>query len=113
MVKIKKSSLRHFLDRPERNTSFMESSNLVALFGRSLHLTSPPQGSVNVRLGNVVQGPGGKWVPCATEVSDGVYCSGLFEVGPGKRQVCVAGVPCRSPELALYRAIQIASTAAA
>ncbi len=91
----------------------MKTSNFNTLFSRALHLTSPPPGSINVRLGSAVEGPGGTWVPCATEVADGVYYAGLFEVGPGRRQVCIADVTCNSPELALYQATQIASSAAA
>lgn len=76
-------------------------------------LSSPPPGSVNVLIGKKVEGPGGKWVPCATKVPDGAYYSGLFQVGPGQRQVCAASVSFHCPNEALSRAIDLASSAAA
>ena len=76
-------------------------------------VSSPPPGSVNVRVGRTVEGPGGKWVPCATEISGGVFFSGLFEVGPGRRQVCAAELPLHCADEALSRAIELASSAAA
>ena len=76
-------------------------------------LSSPPPGSVNVLIGKKVEGPGGKWVPCATKMADGAYYSGLFQVGPGQRQVCAASVSFRCPNEALSRAIDLASSAAA
>ena len=74
---------------------------------------SPPPGSRNVRLGKVIKGPGGNWVPCATEVADGVYYSGLFMVGSGRRQVCASDVALPCADMALSRAIELASSAAA
>ncbi|MEL6167496.1 MAG: hypothetical protein AAFR35_02310 [Pseudomonadota bacterium] len=76
-------------------------------------VSGPPPGAVNVRVGDRVEGPGGSWVPCATEIATGVFCSSLFEVGAGRRQVCAANAPFRCPEEALSRAIELASTAAA
>ncbi len=76
-------------------------------------LSSPPPGSINVLLGSKVEGPGGNWIPCATKTTDGSYYSGLFQVGPGQRQVCAANVPLRCPKEALSRAIELASSAAA
>lgn len=76
-------------------------------------VSAPPPGSVNVRFGKSVEGPGGRWVPCATEVADGVFCSGLFEVGPGRRQVCAANTRFRSADDALLSAIELARSAAA
>jgi len=87
--------------------------NISKLLNSSVMLSSPPPGSINVRLGKKVEGPGGKWVPCATEVASGVYVSAVFEVGPGRRQVCAAGHPVRSPDEALSRAVTLACTAAA
>lgn len=86
---------------------------LDRLLVASTAVASPPPGSVNVRVGRVVEGPGGAWVPCATEVAGGVYYSGLFQVGPGRRQVCAAdrAMPCA--DQALSRAIELASFAAA
>lgn len=82
------------------------------IFDASFTVSSPPPGSVNVRLGKVVEGPGGRWVPCATKVEGGFFYSGLFQVGPGRRQVCSTdrALPC--PEQALSRAIELASSAA-
>ncbi len=76
-------------------------------------LSSPPPGSVNVLVGKRVEGPGGKWIPCATKIADGSYYSGLFQVGPGKRQVCAADMPLHCPNEALSRATELASAAAA
>ncbi len=87
--------------------------DLARLFDVSALVSSPPPGSVNVRVGKSVEGPGGKWVPCATEVSVGVYCSGLFEVGPGRRQVCASGAPMGSADEAFMHALELASVAAA
>lgn len=87
--------------------------NLAELLDPSVMVSSPPPGSVNVRVGKSVEGPGGKWVPCATEIPGGVFCSSLFEVGPGRRQVCAASIPLRSADEALSRAIELASAAAA
>jgi len=86
--------------------------NSTNWFDNSAGLTSPPPGSVNVLVGKKVEGPGGKWIPCATKTADGAYYSGLFQVGPGKRQVCAASVPLRCPNEALTRAIDLASSAA-
>lgn len=76
-------------------------------------VSSPPPGSINVRIGKTVEGPGGKWVPCATQVAGGVYCSSVFEVGPGRRQVCAANAPMTCADEALSKAIALASSAAA
>lgn len=87
--------------------------DIAELFDVSLMVSGPPPGSVNVRVGESVEGPGGKWVPCATRVSDGYFCSSLFEVGPGRRQVCAANVPLDTVDEALSGAIKLASSAAA
>lgn len=87
--------------------------NLAILLNEYATLTSPPPGSINVLLGKKVEGPGGRWIPCATQTTDGTYYSGLFQVGPGQRQVCAAQVPLRCPNEALARAIALASDAAA
>lgn len=87
--------------------------NLAKLLDPSVMVSSPPPGSVNVRVGRTVEGPGGKWVPCATEISGGVFFSGLFQVGPGRRQVCAADLPMHCADEALSRAIELASSAAA
>jgi hypothetical protein len=87
--------------------------NLANLLNPSAMVSSPPPGSVNVRVGRTVEGPGGKWVPCATEIAGGVYYSSLFEVGPGRRQVCAADLALPCADEALSRAIELASSAAA
>ena len=83
------------------------------LLDLSTMAVSPPPGSRNVRLGKIVKGPGGNWVPCATEVAQGVYYSGLFKVGSGQRQVCAADIPMSCADMALTRAIKLAASAAA
>ena len=87
--------------------------NLASLLNKSATLSNPPPGSINVLVGKKVEGPGGKWIPCATQTADGAYYSGLFQVGPGQRQVCAAHVPLHCPNEALSRAIELASQAAA
>ena len=87
--------------------------HLSKVLDPSSMLSSPPPGSVNVRVGRTVDGPGGQWVPCATRIAGGVFYSSLFQVGPGRRQVCASGVPLPCPDEALSRAIQMAATAAA
>ena len=87
--------------------------NLSHLLDNPSTLSSPPPGSINVLVGKKVEGPGGRWVPCATQTKDGAYYSGLFQVGPGKRQVCAANAPMRCPNEALSHAIELASSAAA
>jgi hypothetical protein len=87
--------------------------NLTNLLDPSVMVSSPPPGSVNVRVGKTVEGPGGRWIPCATEIAGGVYCSSLFEVGPGRRQVCAADLTLPCADEALSRAIALASSAAA
>ncbi len=87
--------------------------NISKFLDSSIMLSGPPPGAINVRLGKKVEGPGGKWVPCATQVASGVYVSALFEVGPGRRQVCAADHPVRCADEALSRAVKLACTAAA
>ncbi|GFE63804.1 hypothetical protein KIN_08780 [Litoreibacter roseus] len=77
------------------------------------NVSVPPLGAVNVRIGAPVEGPGGRWVPCASIVSDGVYLPCLYEIGPGRRQVCGTNVPSPSEDEALSRAIELAATASA
>lgn len=83
------------------------------LFDLSVATTSPPPGSRNVRLGQAIEGPGGCWIPCATEVGEGIFYPGLFKVGRGLRQVCASDRAMPSAEDALTRAIKLASCAAA
>ena len=87
--------------------------SLSDLFKISFLLSSPPPGSLNVRVGNAVEGPGGRWIPCASAISSGAYVSCVYEVGPGRRQVCDDYRPTHCAEEALSRAIEFAKTAAA
>ncbi|MEO0691643.1 MAG: hypothetical protein AAFY90_02060 [Pseudomonadota bacterium] len=87
--------------------------SLAKLFDPVVMVSGPPPGAVNVLVGKTIEGPGGRWVPCATEIAGGVYCSSLFEVGPGRRQVCAANAPVNSVDEALSRAVALASSAAA
>lgn len=87
--------------------------NFTNYLSNSASLSSPPPGSINVLVGKRVEGPGGNWIPCATRIADGSYYSGLFQVGPGKRQVCAADVALCCPNEALSRATELASAAAA
>ncbi|MFO8126464.1 hypothetical protein [Yoonia sp.] len=80
---------------------------------KSATLSSPPPGSINVLVGEKIEGPGGRWIPCATRTADGSYYSGLFQVGPGQRQVCASSITLDCPKEALSRAIALASSAAA
>lgn len=88
------------------------SCKISRLLDPTLLATNPPTGSRNVRRGNAVEGPGGRWIPCATEVSRGVYYSGLFQVGPGQRQVCIPDRVMSCADKALQRAIELANSAA-
>lgn len=76
-------------------------------------VTSPPEGAVNVRIGHPIEGPGGRWVPCASAVAGGVFLPCVFEVGPGRRQVSGSPVPIESEDEAFLCAIELAQTAAA
>lgn len=87
--------------------------NLNTLFDKSVLVTSLPPGSVNVRIGNAVEGPGGRWIPCAAAIATGGYVSSVFEIGSGRRQVCSTAKPVRCPDEALFGAIELAGTAAA
>ena len=87
--------------------------NLETLIASSAMVSRPPPVSVNVRVGDTVNGPGGKWIPCATKIAGGVYCSGLFQVGPGRRQVCATDRQLKCADEALALAVELASSAAA
>jgi len=76
-------------------------------------LSNPPPGAVNVRIGTPISGPGGRWVPCVTQIASGVFLSSLFEVGPGKRQICEVESPLSDERQALARAMDLAASAAA
>lgn len=87
--------------------------SLTEFFDMSVQVSGPVPGSVNVRVGKAVEGPGGRWIPCASEVSGGTFVSCVYEVGPGRKQVCAASRPTSCAEEALSRAVDLATTAAA
>ncbi len=87
--------------------------NRTPLLDLSALMSSPPPGSRNVLVGKAVEGPGGRWIPCATAVSDGAFMSCVYEVGPGRRQVCATNRRTKCPREALSRASILAETAAA
>ena len=87
--------------------------DLSRLFDKSILVSQPPSGSVNVRFGNAIEGPGGRWIPCASAIADGAYVSCVYEIGPGRKQVCDANRPTYCADEALSRAIELATTAAA
>jgi hypothetical protein len=87
--------------------------SLAPLIQLSLALTAPPAGAVNVRVGKAVEGPGGRWLPCATAIADGLYVASIYEVGPGRRQVCAAEYRTNCVDDALSNASALAATAAA
>lgn len=86
---------------------------LAKLFENSVLVSCPPLGSVNVCVGKAVDGPGGRWVPCASAIAGGAFVSCVFEVGPGRRQVCAATPPTHCTDEALSRATELAAIAAA
>jgi len=83
------------------------------LFDKTVLISGAPSGTVNVRIGTPVQGPGGRWIPCASAIADQAYVSCIFEVGPGRRQVCAVNDPTNNVDEALSRAMELARTAAA
>ena len=87
--------------------------SLSGLLETTTTLSTPPAGSVNVRVGRAVEGPGGRWIPCATQVAGGRFVPGLFQVGPGRSQVCRFDRDLPSPEAAFSEAIELAACAAA
>ena len=87
--------------------------SLAKLFDKSVQVSCPPPGSLNVRIGNAVEGLGGRWIPCASAIAGGEFVPCVYEVGAGRRQVCAANRPTRCAEEALSQAIELAVTAAA
>lgn len=87
--------------------------SLTELFDMSDQVSGPLPGSVNVRVGKAVEGPGGRWVPCASAIADGAFVACVYEVGPGRKQVCAANRPTNCAEEALSRAVELAAMAAA
>lgn len=87
--------------------------NVIDYLRAPIEFSSPPAGAVNVLRGDPIEGPGGRWVPCATKISDGVYYASLFKVGRGQKQVCAITEVLRDPQDALVRARTFAASAAA
>ena len=56
--------------------------DIAKLLDPTLMVSGPPPGSVNVRIGKSVEGPGGKWVPCATEIPESRLGSAFGAMGP-------------------------------
>lgn len=80
---------------------------------RFTQISFPPSGAVNALKGTPVEGPGGRWVPCATALESGAFIACLYEVGAGRRQVCGDATPRASETEALTRAVDLAVIAAA
>lgn len=78
-----------------------------------IQISFPPSGAVNTLKGVPVEGPGGRWVPCVTALESGDFIACLYEVGPGRRQVCGDAIPHASETEALMRAVNLAVIAAA
>lgn len=87
--------------------------SLTKLFDKSVQVSCPPPGTVNVCIGRPVEGPGGRWVPCASAIAGGAYLSCVYEVGLGRRQVCDPNRLTYCANEALSHAIELAATAAA
>lgn len=83
------------------------------LFAETVSVCCPPPGSVNVRTGKPVEGPGGRWIPSVCAISDGAFVSCVYEVGPGRKQVCSPVPPTHCDDEALSRAAKLAALAAA
>jgi len=86
---------------------------LEAIFDTAVSVSAPPPGAVNVRIGHPIEGPGGRWIPCATALTDQSYVPCVFEVGVGRKQVCAPHSTMMSVDAALTLAVELAETAAA
>lgn len=87
--------------------------NTTTLINSFVLVSCPPAGSRNIQIGSAVVGPGGRWVPCASATIEGSFLSCIYEVGPGRKQVCLANRPSNCANEALSRAIELAAIAAA
>ena len=85
--------------------------SLAGVLGPSAELSRPPAGSVNVKVGDLIIGPGGSWVPCATRAGKH-YLAGLFQIGPGQRQVCEVRQTFANERDAYFQAVKMATSAA-
>lgn len=86
--------------------------NVIDYLLEPIQFSHPPAGAVNVLRGDPIEGPGGRWVPCATKIGGGLYCASLFKVGAGQKQVCAISETTRYPQDALIRARDFAALAA-
>ncbi len=87
--------------------------NTSTLINSSVVVSSPPAGSRNIQIGTAVVGLGGRWIPCVSATDKGVFLSCIYEVGPGRNQVCLANRLSDSAKEALYFANELAKIAAA
>lgn len=87
--------------------------NTSTLINSSVVVSSPPAGSRNIQIGTAVAGPGGRWVPCVSATDEGIFLSCIYEVGPGRNQVCLANRLSDSVEDAHIFAYELAKIAAA
>lgn len=85
---------------------------IVELLDPGISVSTPPPGAINTRVGESIKGAGGTWVPCSTR-SGRTYFAGLFQVGPGCRQICDLSSPLSCEEAAFLRAVEMAKAAAA
>jgi len=85
----------------------------TTLISNSDLVSRPPAGSRNIQIGSAITGPGGRWVPCASLTLRGSFLSCVYEVGPGRKQVCLVNQPLHCADEALARAIELAAIAAA
>lgn len=81
--------------------------------GVPLGVGHPPSGAVNVYVGSAIEGAGGRWIPCVSAVGASKFLPTVFEVGPGRHQVCAEIQPFECVEHALCVAVLMAETAAA
>ena len=86
---------------------------MYPLFQPAIGVRCVPPGSINVQFGAAVEGPGGRWVPCASTNEDGCFLPSIFEIGPGRHQICTGLAPVSCPKEALQVAWELASIAAA
>ncbi len=87
--------------------------NFAELLDMPVQVSSPPPGAVNVHFGNAIEGPGGRWIPCASAIADGAFVSCVYEVGPGRKQVCATNSATYNADEALTLAVELALNAAA
>jgi len=67
-----------------------------------------PMNARNARVGNVVSGDGGDWLPVAAEVEPGKYLSGVVKIEPGFKQVVFPVPVWTCPDVAFLAATRVA-----